>query len=253
VRCQSSDLHYFKISPHLPILNAMGRKTTRAAPGWIVALLAIVAAGVTVVPAAAAKMESTKLEKHLCKTVHGGKFVPIPGFPGEKIDRRLLPDIRWMKHRFDIFITDGYSTDPVHANNGEHPIGLATDIVPNKAVGGTWREIGDLAHLAEPTQNAPIPPWRWVGWNGDPGHGRGNHLHLSWTHSPARPRHPARVVYTRRCPGSADTAPASHRHRHRHRSGPTGGTRPTGGSAGSGGSPSGGVSLDKLAPVVPDY
>jgi hypothetical protein len=241
-------VHYFKIRAALPILKAMGARSTRRGPGWLVVSIAIVAAGVAVSPAAAWEMRSTKLDKHLCKTVHGGRFVPIPGFPGEKIDRRLLPDIRWMKHRFDIFITDGYSTDPVHAQNGEHPIGLATDIVPNKAVGGTWGEIGDLAHLAEPKQNAPIPPWRWVGWNGDPGHGRGNHLHLSWMHSPARPRHPARVVYTRRCPGQVDAQPARHRRRHRS-SGPTGGTSPRDG----GGSPSGGVAWDKLAPVVPDY
>jgi hypothetical protein len=231
------------------MLKAMGERSTRRGPGWLVVSLAVVAAGACASPAAAWEMRSTKLDRHLCKTVHGGRFVPIPGFPGEKIDRRLLPDIRWMKHRFDIFITDGYSTDPVHAQNGEHPIGLATDIVPNKAVGGTWGEIGDLAHLAEPKQDEPIPPWRWVGWNGDPGHGRGNHLHLSWMHSPTRPRHPARVVYTRRCPGSGDTAPAGHRHRHRS-SGPTGGTSPTGDT---GGSPSGGIGWDKLAPVVPDY
>jgi hypothetical protein len=240
-------VHYFKIAPGLPMLKAMGARSIRSGPGWLVVSIAIVVAGVAASPAAAWEMRSTKLDKHLCKTVHGGRFVPIPGFPGEKIDRRLLPDIRWMKHRFDIFITDGYSTDPVHAQNGEHPIGLATDIVPNKAVGGTWGEIGDLAHLAEPKQNAPIAPWRWVGWNGDPGHGRGNHLHLSWMHSPTRPRHPARVVYTRKCPAPLETAPARHRHRS---SGPSGGTSPTGGT---GGSPSGGVSLDKLAPVVPDY
>src|SRR6476620_12055110 len=150
-----------------------------------------------------------------------------------------------MKHRFDIFITDGYSTDPVHAQNGEHPIGLATDIVPNKAVGGTWGEIGDLAHLAEPKQNAPIPPWRWVGWNGDPGHGRGNHLHLSWMHSPATPRHPARVVYTRRCPGP--TTSSQHRH---HRSRNTGGTSPTGGSGDGGSPPNGGIPANaKVAPA----
>jgi hypothetical protein len=240
-------VHYFKIPAPLPILKAMGALRIRRGTGRLVISLAIVAAGIAASPAAAAGMRSTKLDKHLCKTVRGGKFVPIPGFPGERIDRRLLPDIRWMKHRFDIFITDGYSTDPVHAQNGEHPIGLATDIVPNKAVGGTWGEIGDLAHLAEPRQNAPIPPWRWVGWNGDPGHGRGNHLHLSWMHSPTEPRHPARVVYTRRCPGPVDAAPARHR---RRTNGPTGGTRPTGGS---GGSPSGGISSGKLAPVVPDY
>src|SRR5947208_16066191 len=83
-----------------------------------------------VVASSAAGMRSEKIGTHLCKTVNGGKFVPIPGFPGEKIDRRLIPDIRWMKHRFDIFITDGYSRDPVHAEHGEHPIGLATDIDP---------------------------------------------------------------------------------------------------------------------------
>ena len=35
-------------------------------------------------------------------------------------------------------------------------------------------------------QNQPLPPFRWVGYNGDAGHGCGNHLHLSWNHAPAR-------------------------------------------------------------------
>jgi hypothetical protein len=165
----------------------------------VVALIAVAAAAPP--SAAGAEMRSKVIAPRLCKTVHGGRFVPIPGFPGEKIDRRLLPDIRWMKRRFDIFITDGYSADRgVHAWRGEHPIGLAADIVPNRAKGGTWRKIGRLARKAEPRQNYPIAPWRWVGWNGDPNHGRGNHLHLSWMHTRAKPRHTARVVYTRRCP-----------------------------------------------------
>ncbi len=231
------------------MLRAMGRQDTRSGLRKL-----IIAAAIMIDTAAAcsadARMRSTRIDRHLCKTVHGGRFVPIPGFPGEKIDRRLLPDIRWMTRRFDIFITDGYSTDPVHAPNGEHPIGLAADIVPNKAVGGTWGEIGELAHLAEPRQNHPIAPWRWVGWNGDPGHGRGNHLHLSWMHSPAKPRHTARVVYTRRCPGPVDGGRARHRHRHRS-GGPTGGTSPSGGG---GGTSNGGVpSSAKLAPAVRDY
>jgi hypothetical protein len=196
---------------------------------------------------ATARMRSTKLDRHLCKTVGGGRIVPIPGFPGESIDRRLLPDIRWMKRRFHIFITDGYSLDPVHASNGEHPLGLATDIVPNRAVGGTWREIGELAHKAEPTQDHPIPPWRWVGWNGDAGHGRGDHLHLSWMHSPAEPGERVRVVYTRRCPGDA---PARHRRRSRSS---TGGTAPSGSFRSA---PTGGTSAAKLyakvAPAVPE-
>ena len=28
-----------------------------------------------------------------------------------------------------------------------------------------------------------MPPFRWVGYEGDAGHGCGNHLHLSWNHS----------------------------------------------------------------------
>src|SRR5215217_941792 len=184
----------------------------------VVLSLAAIAAALLLAAAPAAAMRSEKIAPHLCKTVRGGRFVSIPGFPGEKIDRRLLPDIRWMKRRFHIFIIDGYSIDPVHAENGEHPIGLAIDIVPNKAKGGTWRDVGDLAHLAEPKQDEPILPWRWVGWNGDAGHGRGDHLHLSWSHTDTKPRHPARVVYTRRCPGSrtgrARDGDGHHRHHH---------------------------------------
>src|SRR3954452_11900451 len=202
------------------------------------ALIAATAGIVALAASPAAAMRSEKVAPHLCKTVRGGRFVPIPGFPGERMDRRLLPDIRWMKRRFHIFITDGYSRDPVHAGNGEHPIGLATDIVPNFAKGGTWNDIGELAHLAEPKQDEPIMPWRGVGWNGDAGHGRGNHLHLSWSHSDTKPRHPARVVYTRRCPGSRTgrSRDGDGHHRH-HRGGSSGGTGA--GSGGGGGSTGG--------------
>jgi hypothetical protein len=172
------------------------RRIARAA---IALPLAVLIAGAVASPATA-KMRSKVIDRNLCKTVGGGRFVDIPGFPGEQIDRRLLRDIRWMKRRYDIFITDGYSTDPAHARNGEHPIGLALDIVPNWSKGGTWKRIGALARKTEPRQDHPIPPWRWVGWNGDPGHGRKNHLHLSWMHSETEPENPARVVYTRRCP-----------------------------------------------------
>ncbi|HEV2074857.1 MAG TPA: hypothetical protein VGR10_01300 [Thermoleophilaceae bacterium] len=161
----------------------------------VAALVAALAAA----PAAGA-MESTKLRKNLCVTKGGGKFVDIPGFPGERIDRRLLPDIRWMRRRFDIYITDGYSTASYHAPNGEHPIGLALDIVPDYSRGGDWHDIARLANRTEPYQNQPRKPWRWVGWNGDAGHGWGHHLHLSYMHSYTPPRDPARIVYTRRCP-----------------------------------------------------
>ena len=96
--------------------------------------LALGAAGL-----ATAEMRSEKLGPLLCETTGGGRFVKIPGFRGEKIDRRLLKDVAYLRERFKIFVTDGYSLDPVHSRNGEHPIGLALDIVPDRRNGGTWR------------------------------------------------------------------------------------------------------------------
>ena len=157
--------------------------------------------------AVASPMRSTKLGPRLCETTGGGKFVRIPGFPGEMIDRRLLTDIKWIEQRYPIFITDGYSMDDVHAENGEHPIGLALDIVPNRAEGGHWRDITALAHWAEPRQNHPRLPFRWVGYDGDAGHGRGNHLHLSWSHSITQAGRPAKTVETIRCPVPGTTPP----------------------------------------------
>ncbi len=153
------------------------------------------------VPAGAGKgMRSTELGNKLCKTSGGGRFVGIPGFPGERIDRRLLSDIRWMERRWDIYVTDGYSDDPVHSANGEHPLGLAVDIAPNKAAGGTWKKIDRLAAWAEPAQDQPRTPFRWVGYDGDAGHGHGHHLHLSWSHSDGTPFKPVRTVYSVNCP-----------------------------------------------------
>jgi hypothetical protein len=204
-----------------------------------------------------AKMRSTKIGKHLCKTVGGGKFVAIPGFPGEKVDRRLLPDIRWMKREFKIFITDAYAPSG-HAANGEHPIGLALDIVPDSGHGGNWKLITKLAKRFEPQQNQVRPPMRWVGYNGDSGHGRGNHLHLSYLHSETKPRKPARKVFTRSCP----SPPGDGGDGGGGDGGGDGGQQGSGGGGGSGGvgpkakHGSGGLSqqqLDRLAPAVPEY
>jgi hypothetical protein len=145
-------------------------------------------------------MKTTKLDGGLCLTEGGGRFVGIPGFPGERIDRRLLRDVRWLVRHYKIYVTDGFSTSDVHSANGEHPIGVALDIVPNTAAGGTWAEITALARWAEPRRNAPILPFRWVGYDGDANHGRGHHLHLSWAHSPGRFGKPVESVYTLRCP-----------------------------------------------------
>lgn len=111
--------------------------------------------------------------------------VPIPGFPGETCDQRILPDLLYLVKRYKLSVTDCFSRDGVHAVNGEHPLGVGVDLGVGK--GGSWALVDELAAWAEPSQNSPRPPFKWVGYNGDSNHGTGNHLHLSWDHAPAQP------------------------------------------------------------------
>jgi len=131
-----------------------------------------------------------------------GAIVPIPASipheEGDMVDKRILPDLRWIAQRYPIYVTDGYSgplpdgehvgCNNCHANGSEHYNGLAVDLVPLGAgtkCDAVWAPITSLALWAEPLQNKPVPPFRWVGYDGDAGHGCGNHLHLSWNHAPA--------------------------------------------------------------------
>lgn len=240
--------------------NWSGRRT-RGDRGRLLCLLALGVVGVlALVASSSGAMRSTKVAPRLCETTGGGKFVNIPGFPGEMIDRRLLTDVRMLQRRYKIFVTDGYSMSDVHAPNGEHPIGLALDIVPDKAAGGTWNDIDGLARWAEPRQNEPRSPFRWVGYDGDANHGRGHHLHLSWNHSAIKPGRTARTVYTVRCPAPGGEAPTP---QPEPQPPAGGGTIP--GIPGTGGghdndenvtapsTPSGGIgSKPRLAPPVPE-
>lgn len=217
---------------------------------WVVAMVVAALAAPLALAGKGKRMHSTKLAPKLCETTGGGKFVKVPGFPGERIDRRLLSDVKWLQRRYKIFVTDGFSTSDVHAWNGEHPIGLALDIVPNKAAGGTWRDITRLANWAEPRQDRPRTPFRWVGYDGDSGHGRGHHLHLSWNHSMTKPERPAQTVYTVRCPGTGGgtSEPVEPKPPEPEPEPPTGG--PVAGSGGGGGTGSGGIGAKRMAPVV---
>lgn len=131
-----------------------------------------------------------------------GKIVPIPASipheEGDMVDQRILPDLRWIARRYPIFVTDGYSgplpsgeqvgCNRCHVKGSDHYNGLAVDLVPLNGDGkcdSTWAAITRLALWAEPVQNQPRLPFRWVGYDGDAGHGCGNHLHLSWNHAPA--------------------------------------------------------------------
>jgi hypothetical protein len=131
-----------------------------------------------------------------------GKIVPIPASiphaEGDMVDQRIIPNLRWIAARYPIYITDGYSgplpsgehvgCNNCHVKNSDHYNGLAVDIVPanpSSKCDANWTAITRLALWAEPEQNKPRPPFRWIGYDGDAGHGCGNHLHLSWNHAVA--------------------------------------------------------------------
>jgi hypothetical protein len=160
------------------------------------AVLTLLGIGIWALSSASAGPVSTRIANG------PGKIVPIPAAiphePGDMVDRRIVPDLLWIARRYPIYITDGYSgplpngthvgCNRCHTHGSDHYNGLAVDIVPIE--GGTscdraWLPITRLAHWAEPRQNHPVPPFRWVGYDGDAGHGCGNHLHLSWNHAPA--------------------------------------------------------------------
>jgi hypothetical protein len=132
----------------------------------------------------------------------GGRLVRVPGQTWARVDRRILPGVLYLIRGYRVRIEEGYGTVG-HTHFGEHPLGLAVDIQPG--AGSTWADVSRLARWAEPRQNRPRFPFRWVGWNGDVNHGHPSvckprrgcypHLHLSWSHSPALPRHIARTVW----------------------------------------------------------
>lgn len=101
---------------------------------------------------------------------------------GQTVDSRIAPDVIALEDRFKVKITAGYDPGGPHASDGDHPKGLAVDIVPDTARGGTWADVNKLAGWA--AEHADV--FRFVGYDGRfgttawPGHGEGDHLHLSW-------------------------------------------------------------------------
>ncbi len=183
-----------------------------------------------------------------------GKIVPIPdSIPhqaGSMIDRRLLPNLRFLASHFAIYISEGYAgpmpgnprktvgCPRCHVADSDHKNGLALDIGPRTWSGRCdqhWKGVTRLAEWAEPKQNRPRAPFRWVGYDGDAGHGCGNHLHLSWSHADAkRFKIAAWVEVFGDGSGGGDS----------------GGGGATGGGSGGGKGPSGGVSSSRASHMV---
>jgi hypothetical protein len=163
----------------------------------LLALAAVLAIGLLAANAASAGPAGTRL------VYAPGEIVPIPAAipheEGDMVDSRIVPDLRWIGQHFPIYVTDGYSgplpsgehagCNNCHVRGSDHYNGLAVDLVPLNGTSGkcdaTWAPVTRLALWAEPLQNKPVLPFRWVGYDGDAGHGCGNHLHLSWNHAPA--------------------------------------------------------------------
>jgi hypothetical protein len=119
--------------------------------------------------------------------------ITITGGAAIECDRRIRPDVIWLAHRYRVQVTACFA---IHSEAGEHPLGAAIDVVPDPGV--TWqasterlaRAVGWRRSCAA-SGVAPAcarPPFRFVGYDGFPGHGdpahcrcEGNaHLHLSW-------------------------------------------------------------------------
>lgn len=124
----------------------------------------------------------------------GRWIVPLPGFPGEQCDARIVRDVITLTAAFGLGVTDCFGGAP-HALGGEHPLGLAIDAVP---VDGDWDHAMALAHTygwSEVCAASGCPgrgPFRVILYNGypshgDPRHSRIPHIHLSWQHAPAAP------------------------------------------------------------------
>ena len=136
------------------------------------------------------------------QTLPNGKkwLAPVPG-TSAVCDRRIVPDVVMLLKKYKMALGDCFAMTG-HKPGGEHPLGLGTDLVP--ARGGSWdlldkaaRDLGWRASCAESgCRNALPAPMAFIGWNGFPGHGAGDHLHLSWQHSAASPGSPAKTVKT---------------------------------------------------------
>jgi hypothetical protein len=175
--------------------KAMAQAAEKMGRG-LLALAAVLAICLLAAASAGAGPPATRI-------VHaGGEIVPIPAAvpheEGDMVDSRIVGDLRWIAARFPIYVTDGYSgplpdgehvgCNNCHVKGSDHYNGLAVDVVPlhwSDKCDAAWAGITRLAEWAEPLQNQPLPPFRWVGYEGDAGHGCGNHLHLSWNHAPA--------------------------------------------------------------------
>jgi hypothetical protein len=138
----------------------------------------------------------------------GRWLAPVPG-TSVRCDARIVDDVLYLVRRFTLTVTACFAATG-HAIGGEHPLGLAIDVVP---ADGDWNYTSAAARsfgwspacAAIGCAESVTPPMRVVLYNGYPGHGDpahcrspacAPHLHLSWAHASAEPLTPATWVAT---------------------------------------------------------
>jgi hypothetical protein len=134
----------------------------------------------------------------------------VPG-TNEHCDARIVNDVLYLVHRFGLTVTACFAASG-HDVHGEHPLGLAIDVVPSD---GNWDRTQAAARLFGWSETCAAtgcagdvrPPLRVVLYNGYSGHGDPEHcrapacqphLHVSWAHAPTEPLSPAPWVEQRR-------------------------------------------------------
>ena len=105
-------------------------------------------------------------------------FSPIPGYPGEEANTRIIPMLVNLMKQYKFIPTDVYDRDRSagHKSPGHNVTGTALDAVPG--AGGSWNTIEALGRWAVSKgmtvgYGAGVP-----GSQAWPGHGRGNHIHI---------------------------------------------------------------------------
>jgi hypothetical protein len=158
----------------------------------------------------------------------GGPWLAeVPG-TGIRCDARIVDNVAYLLERFHMALTACYAPTG-HRSSGEHPLGLAIDVVPDpdpdpRTAGeppGTWDDVMAAARFVGWNESCAINGCpnelaRWIGYNGVPDHGDPEHcsgdcpahLHISWKHEPARYNTRAAWVEVWRLPDE-ETAPSA--------------------------------------------
>jgi hypothetical protein len=160
--------------------------------------------------------EEDAADAFVAPAVDGAWLAALPDAPSIRCDSRIVGDIEALTRSYGVWATACFGGAP-HATDGEHPLGLAVDLVPGD---GDWARTARLARdfgwspSCAAAGCSDTGPFRVVLYNGyprhgDPAHSSTPHLHLSWEHAPAPPFTRAEWVRTLLAPAPAVSRPAS--------------------------------------------